>query len=529
MITGEMLIGGTTRKGSARIFHAVDPATGQALEPAFGMATTADVEDACQRAWQAFDAYRRLPYAQRADLLDGIASEIGKLGPELIDRCAAETGLPKARIEGERARTVGQLALFAQVVRDGLFLDARVDPARPERKPMPRVDLRSRRIPLGPVAVFGSSNFPLAFSVAGGDTASALAAGCPVVVKAHSAHPGTSELIGRAIAAAARQAGVPDGVFSLLYGDGRVVGTALVADPRIRAVGFTGSRQGGLALAGVAQGRPEPIPVYAEMSSINPVILLPHALAERSAAIAKGFVASLTLGAGQFCTNPGLILALDDHNLDRFIEETGTVLGGTGAATMLTDGILAAYGKGVEALAGNAAVTTLARGQEAAFGQCQAGLFATTADAFLRDMALREEVFGPTSLVVRCPDEAALFAVLESLEGQLTAAIHATDSDHPLAARLLPVLERKVGRILFNGFGTGVEVTHAMVHGGPFPSTTDSRTTSVGTMAIERFLRPVCYQDVPDDLLPEELRAAEGTSRGASSVPRMVDGKRQAA
>jgi alpha-ketoglutaric semialdehyde dehydrogenase len=431
----------------------------------------------------------------------------------------AETGLPRPRIEGERARTVGQLRLFASVVRDGSYVAARIDPALPDRKPLPRPDLRLRRIAVGPVAVFGASNFPLAFSVAGGDTASALAAGCPVIVKAHPAHPGTSELVGRAIQKAVASCGLPAGTFSLLFDAGQSIGQALVADPRIAAVGFTGSRRGGTALMAIAAGRPSPIPVYAEMSSINPVLLFPAALDERGAAIGKAFAASLTLGAGQFCTNPGLILALPGPGLDAFLDAAAAALRESPAATMLTPGIQRAYREGVARVAGHGAVTLLAEGPEGAATQGRATLFATDTDAFLADPALQEEMFGASALVVRCPDFAAMRAVLEHLEGQLTASLHLATADHAAARDLLPLLERRVGRILVDGFGTGVEVAHAMVHGGPYPATSDGRTTSVGSLAIDRFLRPVSYQDVPDALLPAALRAANPLG-----LPRRIDG-----
>ncbi|MGY0781137.1 aldehyde dehydrogenase (NADP(+)) [Azospirillum argentinense] len=506
-LTGMMLIGAESHRGRNGEIHAIDPSTGAALEPAFGGGGAVEVDRACQLAWDAFDRFRETAPEDRAVFLEAVARNILDLGDELIVRAMAESGLPRARLEGERGRTVGQLRLFAAVVREGSWIGARIDPVLPERAPLPRPDLRQRRIPLGPVAVFGASNFPLAFSVAGGDTASAFAAGCPVVVKAHSAHPGTSELVGRAVQAAVAECGLPEGVFSLIFGAGSSVGTALVADPRIKAVGFTGSRRGGVALMEVAAKRPEPIPVYAEMSSINPVFLLPAALAARAEALGRGFVASLTMGAGQFCTNPGILLAVDGPDLDRFVASAVEALGGSAAPTMLTPGIHAAFDAGVAALADNALVATLARGLDGdGPNRCRAALFATAADAFLDDPALREEVFGAASLLIRCPDLESLRAVAERLDGQLTATLQMDAADTGAAAVLLPTLERKAGRILANGWPTGVEVCHAMVHGGPFPATSDGRTTSVGTAAIERFLRPVCYQDIPADLLPEALR-----------------------
>jgi NADP-dependent aldehyde dehydrogenase len=519
---GDLLIGASRVPGAAGVFRAVDPATGHTLEPAFTLAAAADVARACELADAAFDAYRETSLAERAAFLETIASEIEALGDALIERAMSETGLPRPRLEGERARTCNQLRLFARVVRSGNALDARIDPALPERKPLPRADLRLRRIAVGPVAVFGASNFPLAFSVAGGDTASALAAGCPVVVKGHPAHPGTSALVGGAVQAAVARCGLPEGVFSLLFADNERAG-ALVSDPRIQAVGFTGSRAGGVALMRIAQSRPQPIPVYGELSAVNPVFLLPAALEARADALGAQFVDSLTLGAGQFCTNPGLLLAIDGPGLERFVASAASALEQRAAQTMLTPGIAEAYRRGVVCLAGERNVQCAARGLASGEpNRGQAGLYTTDADSFLAQPALHEEIFGATALVVRCRDAAQLTAVARALEGQLTATLQldADDArDTTLARTLLPTLERKAGRILVNGWPTGVEVTHAMVHGGPWPATTDGRSTSVGTAAIERFLRPVCYQDMPDSLLPQALQDANPWR-----VSRLVDG-----
>ncbi|TFW27574.1 aldehyde dehydrogenase (NADP(+)) [Massilia horti] len=519
-ITGEMLIGQRAVRGSAGSLRAVNPALEAEMEPAFGLATTADVELACTLAEQAFDVYRNIDLEKRAVFLETIADRIMAIGPALIERATQESGLPVARLEGERGRTCNQLRLFAKVVRDGYFLDATLDSALPERTP-PRPDLRLQKIGLGPVVVFGASNFPLAFSVAGGDTASSLAAGCPVIVKAHSAHPGTSELVGRAVQQAARDCGMPEGVFSMIFGDGRNVGQALVSNPAIKAVGFTGSRQGGVALMKTAASRHEPIPVYAEMSSVNPVFMLPGALQQGGAGLAQAFVDSLTLGVGQFCTNPGLVLGLAGGEFDQFVGDAVAALAGKGAGTMLTPGIHKAYTGGIERLDGIDGVTLLGRGKaEGAGCAAQAAIYLCEAQAYLANAALGDEIFGPASLFVRCRDEAELLQVARHVEGQLTATVHATSSDRELAANLLPVLERKAGRILFNGFPTGVEVAHAMVHGGPFPATSDSRTTSVGASAIDRFLRPVCYQNVPADLLPPALQDANPLH-----LARLVDGE----
>jgi 2,5-dioxopentanoate dehydrogenase len=519
-ITGELFIG-QARTRTDTLFRAVDPATGAMLEPDFSAAGTGEVDHACSLAAAAAPIYAATDLEARARFLEAIADNVMALGDDLLARANAESGLPLARLTGERGRTVGQLRLFAAEVRDGGWQGIRIDPAVPDRQPLPRPDLRLRMVPLGPVAVFGASNFPLAFSVAGGDTAAALAAGCPVVVKGHPAHPGTSELIARAIADAVATAGLPEGVFSLLNGTSNELGAALVSDPRIAAVGFTGSRGGGLALMRIAAERPVPIPVYAEMSAINPVVLLPGALEANAEGLGVGYVASLTMGAGQFCTNPGLVLAIDSLALDRFVAAASEALGQAPASVMLTPGIHQAYGKGVEALGDNSRVETIARGlAPEGPNRGQAALFAIAAEDFEQDHDLQQEVFGASSVLVRCRDEAALARVIAGLEGQLTATLHFTAEDEPAAARLLPVLESKVGRILANGWPTGVEVSHAMVHGGPFPATSDGRSTSVGTLAIDRFLRPVCYQDFPDTLLPPVLRDG-----GHTGTPHRLDGK----
>ena len=519
-ISGQLFIG-RERVARTPTFLAVNPATGSTLQPPFSAATAADVARACELAAAAFDTYREVDSELRAKFLETIAEQILALGDELLERAHAETGLPMARLTGERGRTVGQLRLFADEIRRGGWQGLRVDPAMAERKPMPRSDLRQRKIAVGPVAVFGASNFPLAFSVAGGDTASALAAGCPVVFKGHPAHPGTGELVGRAITAAVAACGLPEGVFSLLNGVTNELGASLVAHPAIKAVGFTGSRGGGLALMKIASERAEPIPVYAEMSSINPVVLFPGALATRADALGREFVGSLTMGVGQFCTNPGLVLAINSPDLDRFVESAAATLEEVAPGVMLTPGIHAAYERGVEQLLGQGSLKTVARGRESAGPHCgRAALFSITGANLLSNPAVASEVFGASSVVVRCANEAELRAVLDHLEGQLTATLQIEAGDQELAARLLPVLERKVGRLLVNGWPTGVEVSHAMVHGGPFPATSDGRSTSVGTLAIERFLRPVCYQDFPDALLPPALRRD-----AIASSPHRFDGE----
>ncbi len=511
-LTGDLFIGGERRQ-SAETFRAYDPAAGAEIDEAgFYGATEADVADACAAAEAAFIPYSSAPLEERARFLDTIADEIEGLGDELIQRASRESGLPIARITGERGRTAGQLRLFAKEVRDGQWQKLRIDHADRERTP-PKPDLRLRMVPLGPVAVFGASNFPLAFSTAGGDTAAALAAGCPVVMKGHRAHPGTAELIATAIERAVEKTGMPKGVFSLVNGTSRRVGEVLVADPRIQAVGFTGSRAGGEALMKIAAARPRPIPVYAEMSAINPVILLPEALKARGAALADAYIASLAMGAGQFCTNPGLVMGVDSPELNAFVARAGEVLSGQAAQVMLTEGIHDAYESAKAKLAESPFVTCIAEGAEAAGPtQGRAALFSVAGKDFLADPVHLHEVFGASSVVVRCADLDELASVLGELEGQLTATLQVDAGDHDAARRLLPVLERTVGRILANGWPTGVEVTHAMVHGGPYPATSDGRSTSVGTLAIDRFLRPVAYQDLPEALLPQALR--DGGQRG---------------
>ena len=523
MINGAVLIGASERQREPK-FQAVNPATGEALGPPVSEAGAEDVAEACALAAAAAGALAALAPEPRAAFIEAVAEAILAIGDVLVETAMAETGLPRVRLEGERMRTVNQLRMFAHEVRGGAWLDVVIDPAMPDRAP-PRADLRRMNQALGPVAVFGASNFPLAFSVAGGDTASAFAAGCPVVVKGHPAHPGTGELVARAIHSAVAACGLPEGTFSFLPGRTTQLGAALVANPRIKAVGFTGSRAGGLALVTIAAHRPEPIPVYAEMSSVNPVVMLPQALAARAEALGAGFVGSLMLGAGQFCTNPGLAIAQDGPDLDRFAAAAASAMAAGEPPVMLTPAIHAAYEAGVTNLAENAAANRIATGRtSAAPNRCSGALFEASATAFLANPALQDEVFGASSLLVRCGSIAELVAVVSALEGQLTATLHADPADAAHAATLLPVLAGKAGRVLANGWPTGVEVTPAMVHGGPFPATSDGRTTSVGTLAMARFLRPVCYQDIADALLPPPLKQGNPWA-----IPRRVDGRVEAA
>ncbi|GAA0562334.1 aldehyde dehydrogenase (NADP(+)) [Actinomadura livida] len=487
-LTGRMVIGSERVAGTGTAIRAVDPRTGARLDPEYRYGGEAEVERACALAEEAFDAYRATPPERRAAFLETVAVKLDDLTDALVARATAETGLPEPRLTGEVARTTGQLRLFAADLRAAGDGTGPVDPAG-DAGP----EIRQGRVALGPVTVFGASNFPLAFSVAGGDTASALAAGCPVIVKAHDAHPGTCELVGRAVSGAVREAGLPEGVFSMLYGDGPTLGIALVTDPRVQAVGFTGSRAAGLAIAKAAANRPRPIPVYAEMSSVNPVFLLPEALAEGGGELADAFAGSVTLGAGQFCTSPGLVFAVRGPALDAFLDAAAKAIAGDPGAPMLTPGIARAYAEGVGRLERHPEVEILARGREpdAAVGGA-AALAAVDAEHF--GPGLQEEIFGACSLVVRCADLDQVRELARGLEGQLTVTIHAAAGDREAADRLLPVLERLAGRIVWDGWPTGVRVGHAMVHGGPFPATSDSRTTSVGSLAIERFRRPIAYQ-----------------------------------
>jgi NADP-dependent aldehyde dehydrogenase len=516
--TGENLIAGEPARGGAA-FRAVDPATGRALEPEFREGDAALADRALTAAEAAFPAYARTTAGERAAFLRAIAEELLALGDQLLERAQSETGLPRSRLESERMRTVNQLRLFADHVEEGSWVEARIDPGDPARQPVPKPDLRRMLVPLGPVGVFAASNFPFAFSVAGGDTASAFAAGCPVVCKAHPGHPGASELAARAIYRAARRSGIQAGVFSLLHGWGHEVGLALVRHPLTRAVGFTGSLRAGRTLFDAAAARPDPIPVHAEMGSINPVFLLPSALTGRWESIAQGLTQSITLGVGQYCTNPGVVLGIAGSDLDRLARALAGRLGAVPAGVMLYGRLSEAYGAGIARARGRGA-QVVAQAPAGTGPTCGApALLVTDAARFMADAALREEVFGPSSLVVKARDAAELLRVAEVLEGQLTASIHGTAAELAAHAALVEALTRKAGRVMFNGFPTGVEVGHAMQHGGPYPATTDARSTSVGTAAIGRFARPVCWQDFPDGALPPALQ-----DRNVLGIWRRVNG-----
>ncbi|MBL4812241.1 MAG: aldehyde dehydrogenase (NADP(+)) [Rhodobacteraceae bacterium] len=468
---------------------------------AFSVGTPALVDQAAKAAEDAFWSYGYSSSADRAVFLETIADEIDARGAQITEIGSSETGLPEARLQGERGRTTGQLRLFASHIRAGDYLDRRFDAALPDRQPLPRPQMQLVQRPIGPVAVFGASNFPLAFSTAGGDTASALAAGCPVVVKGHSAHPGTGEIIAEAIDAAIKKCGLDAGVFSFIQGGARDVGQALVQHPLIKAVGFTGSLGGGRALFDLCAQRDEPIPFFGELGSVNPMFFLPAALGARGPAIAEGWAGSLTMGAGQFCTNPGICVVIDGPDADAFIAAAVAALAPVGPQTMLTEGMAEAYRAGRDKIAATRGVQEVLT-STCALRNATPYLFVTTGEAWLANAALGEEVFGPLGLVVRVADFAQMISVAKSLQGQLTCTIHMDDADVTEAQKLLPVLERKAGRLLANGFPTGVEVSDTMVHGGPYPASTNFGATSVGTMAIRRFLRPVCYQNIPEELLP---------------------------
>ncbi|MCC4289287.1 aldehyde dehydrogenase (NADP(+)) [Vreelandella aquamarina] len=487
--------------GTEQVFQS-EPAYGDAHP--FSVGTPELIDQAVQAAEEAFWRYSQTSRAERAAFLNAIADEIENRAEAIISIGNQESGLPEARLKGECGRTTGQLRLFSSLILAGDYLDRRHDEALPDRQPLPRPDLRMMQRPIGPVAVFGASNFPLAFSTAGGDTASALAAGCPVVVKGHGAHPGTSEIVAEAILSAIEKCGLAKGVFSLVQGGNRAVGQALVQHPLIKAVGFTGSLGGGRALFDLCAQRSEPIPFFGELGSVNPMFMLPEAISARGTALGQGWAASLSLGAGQFCTNPGIAVVVAGSEAEAFIEAARFSLSECGAQVMLTDGIAAAYNAGAEKMGLEKGVDNLLTSTFYS-REAKPFLFKVAAKDWLENHSLSEEVFGPLGLVVVANDVEEMYRVARSLDGQLTATIHMEDGDTALARRLLPVLERKAGRVLANGFPTGVEVCDSMVHGGPYPASTNFGATSVGTMAIRRFLRPVCYQDIPVELLPQDL------------------------
>lgn len=514
---GQNIIGFSASNQGDTSYKGVNPTTKQKLATTFRDATEAEIAKAAQLAARAFEIYRHTAPEQRASFLENIADALEAKRDLIVTQANAETALGETRLNGELSRTTGQLRMFAELIREGSWVDARIDHAEPARQPQPKPDLRRMLAPLGPVAVFGASNFPLAFSVAGGDTASALAAGCPVVFKVHPAHPGTSELVGRVVSEAAREAGLPDGTFSLLHGRSHEVGLALVRHDAIRAVGFTGSLTGGRALFDAAAQRPVPIPVYAEMGSVNPVFLLPGAF-ERAPEVATGLAKSVTLGVGQFCTNPGLVVALANPQLEAFIRELASQIEATQPGVMLYENLATVFEEETKRWQQSSHVEVAGSSTSQDPG-VRSFVFETSGRTFLEQPSLREEVFGPSTLVVKAADPAELLEVARALGGQLSATLHAHANELADYGDLISVLEDRVGRLIFNGFPTGVEVAHAMHHGGPYPATTDARSTSVGSAAIHRFAKPVCYQDFPQAALPPELR--DDNPRG---ILRLVDG-----
>lgn len=521
-LIGRSLIGFREGAGSGDPSYAINPVTGQRLEPAFVPASSEEVDLAARLSAEAFDVYRRLPGRARGAFLRTIAAKIEAISTEIVERAGQETALPAGRLQAETARTCNQLRLFAQVAEEGSWVNARIDRAEPDRKPAPKPDIRSMLQPLGPVVVFGASNFPLAFSVAGGDTASALAGGNTVIVKAHAAHPGTSELVGRAVQEAVRECGLPEGVFSLLFGSGSQIGTALMKHPLVRAGGFTGSRAAGRTLMDVAAARPEPIPFYAEMSSTNPVFILPGALREQGEQIAAGLHASFTLGAGQFCTKPGMVFLPRGTEATAFADKLRQMVSASAPYHLLTKTIQSSYEAAVSKRKSETEVKLTAHGaqHEAAAGFAVSSVLFETDIASFLGSDLESEIFGPTTLMVQHSSRDQVLTVARSLEGHLTATIHGTEQDLHDFADLVAILETKVGRLVFNGFPTGVEVCDAVVHGGPYPSTSDGRSTSVGSNAIFRFTRLVCYQGFPDSALPEELKDSNPLG-----IWRMVNGE----
>ena len=508
-IHGNNFIGATLSAAGKESCQAYHLKAGQVLNGHFISASNNELNQAVELAQEAFQPYRQLSQMRRADFLDTIAQEISDLNDDFIERASQETALPKARITGERVRTVNQLNSFADLLREGSWLEATIDLAQSDRQPIPKVDLRRLLVPIGPVTVFAASNFPLAFSVAGGDTASALAAGNPVIVKAHSGHMGTSEMIAGAIIKAAKKTGMPDGVFSMLHGPGRTIGQALVKHPGIKAVGFTGSLSAGRLLFDLANARPEPIPVFAEMGSINPVFVAPKALKLRADEIAKQYAASITLGVGQFCTNPGLIVGLAGEDLDQFMTTLGQEIRSIAPATMLNQTVFNGYQKSYDTMLSQSGIQSEGCSEQeaqSAKSEATSTVASVSGKIFLSNPAFREEVFGPFSLIVKCADVKELESVLSNLAGQLTTTIMAEKFELQEFSSVVDILNQRSGRIIFNGVPTGVEVCAAMQHGGPYPACTDSRFTSVGTAAIKRFVRPVSFQNWPDEFLPDELK-----------------------
>lgn len=521
-IHGKNIIGSSLSAVGDKTFSAYDPRAGSEIEPRFFEATTAEVEKALDLADSAAARLRHHSANQIADFLTAIREEVREIGDDLIGRAAQESGLDPDRLKGERERTLNQIGMFAELVKEGSWVDARIDRALPERKPLPRPDIRRMLQPVGPIAVFGASNFPLAFSVAGGDTASAFAARNPVIVKAHPAHPGTSELVANAIVRAVKRSSMPEGTFSMLHGKAPEISVALVAHPKARAVGFTGSLRAGRALFNAAAARPDPIPVFAEMGSVNPIFVLPEALKKNGQAITDGLFRSVSLAVGQMCTSPGLVFGLESSGFRKFSDHLTATFERSTPGTMLNPAISKAYAEDLKAASGVSGVRafTASAAASSARTEAQPGLLATDSGTWLKNEKLHQEIFGPATVLVTCSSESEFLRIAEALEGSLTATIHAAPGELNQYRELISVLSKKAGRLIFNGFPTGVEVGYAMHHGGPYPATTDEKFTSVGAAAIYRFARPICYQGFPEDLLPPELQNAN-----PRQIWRTIDGK----
>lgn len=506
MITGKSYIGFTQKSSGNTKYKTINPKLNLENEWSFTEATSEEIDEAVNLAWKAFKTYRNVPELDRAKFLNAIADEIEALGDNLVQVYCAESGLPEGRANGERNRTVFQLRSFAEMLESDDWKQVAIDTAIPDRTPAPKPDLRRSVLPLGPVAVFGSSNFPLAYSTAGGDTASALAVGCPVVVKSHPMHAGTGELIAGAIIRAAQKTGMPEGVFSNLNSKGIEVGQQLVQHPNIKAVGFTGSIRGGRALLDLAAQRPEPIPVFAEMGSINPVVITQNALKENGSKWAETYAGSITLGTGQFCTNPGLILGIKSPELTSYTEELASKIVTIDPMVMLHPNIKSAYGKLKSEVTSQEGISVLSTPVEVETNYADQAVATVDGSTFLANPKLHTEVFGPFSIVVQCENESELLEIIENLEGQLTGTIIAEDSDLPNLSELVDEMRQRVGRLIFNGVPTGVEVCPSMNHGGPYPSSTDPRFTAVGTHSVRRWVRLISYQNMPESLLPNELK-----------------------
>ena len=521
MITGKNYIGNSQSAKGNKTYKTFNPQLNLENGPEFYEATSEEIDEAVGLASEAFKTYRNISGEKKAEFLNAVADEILTLDDELIQTFCSESGLPEGRAKGERGRTVGQLRMFAELVKEGSWVEASIDTEIPDRKPVPKPDLRKMSIPLGPVVVFGASNFPLAYSTAGGDTAAALAAGCPVIVKSHPMHSGTGELVASAIIKAANQTGMPNGVFSNLNSSGIEVGVQLVQHPHVKAVGFTGSIRGGRALYDLASKRDEPIPVFAEMGSINPVVILPTALKTKGEGLAKTYASSITMGTGQFCTNPGLLLGIKGESLSNFIQNLSDEIIKIEPSCMLHPNIIGAYESNKQkALAQPELSVVTTYGEEVQTNYARQTITTVEGSTFLKNPTLHQEVFGPYSMVVQCENASQLEAIISKLEGQLTGTLIAESGEVSLYPEVVSALQNRVGRMIYNGVPTGVEVCPSMTHGGPYPASTDSRFTAVGIHSIKRWVRPFSYQNWPNELLPNELK-----NKNPLGITRLVNNK----